>query len=240
MLEYNRYVQKKISMLVRIVTLVLVLAIGVILLAQTAFAKSTYLINDGDRVLVHSTYATNPADILVEAGLRLGAEDTFTTKKDQGVSEITVQRKQTITVHRGNYTAELISYGESVEELLCRNGIVLDMADTLSVSRNAATYDGMVITICRRTSTQETYTATLPHGTEYCYDATLPAGTQIVLTQGVDGQLLCSATVHYINGTEHSRVINSQVVIRQPVSEVIAIGTCVQLSAQPLSAFVPE
>ena len=243
MLEYNRFLQKKIAFLTRTAALILAVILAVLLLAQTAFAKSTYLINDGDKVLVHTTYATDPADILVEAGLPLGKEDTYITQTLQGVSEITVQRQQRITVLHGNQTLEMTSYGESVESLLNRAGLVLTWGDTLSASLDAATYNGMVITISRNVTSQETYKTVIPHETEYCYDASLPKGQQAVLTQGVDGQLLCSATVHYVNGVEISRVVNSQVVVRQPVNEVIAIGTLVEQSTPqpaPSDSSVPE
>ena len=235
MLEYNRFLQRKIAFLTRTAALVLAVIIAVLLLAQTAFAKSTYLINDGDRVFVHTTYATDPADILDEAGLPLGKDDTYITQTLQGVSEITVQRQQLITILHGNQTLEITSYGESVESLLNRANLVLDWGDVLSVSLDASTYDGMVITISRSITSEETYSTVIPHETEYCYDASLPEGQQTVLTQGVDGQLLCSATVHYVNGVESSRVINSQVVVRQPINEVVAIGTYVEQSKpQPM------
>ena len=114
MLECNRSIKKKMSMLHRILALVLVVACAAILFAQTAAAKSTYLINDGDRVLLHSTYATDPATILNEVGLPLGEEDTYTTQKGTDFLEIRVQRKQLVTVlHRGR-TIYATTYGESV------------------------------------------------------------------------------------------------------------------------------
>ena len=69
MLECNRFVKKKMTMLTRVVSVLIVVSCLVLLLSQTAFAKNTYVINDGDRVLIPTTYATAPAEVLDEAGL---------------------------------------------------------------------------------------------------------------------------------------------------------------------------
>lgn len=228
MLEYNRFVKKKMKFLTRVVAVMLIVICATVLLAQTAFARNAYLINDGDRVVLHTTYATDPADILNEAGLQLGEDDTYTTQNAFGVSEITIQRKQTITILHGNKTLQVNSYGETVESLLNRTNLILTEGDVLSLPLNTATYDGMVLTISRSIQTEETYTSLIPHNTVYCYDASLMEGEEVVLTPGVDGQLLCTATVYYVNGQEVNRVISTQVVTRQPVDAVIAIGTDVE------------
>lgn len=228
MLECNRFVKKKMTLFTRVTAVVLVVVCVVLLMSQTAFAKNTYLINDGGRVLIHTTYATDPAEVLDEAGLELGKDDTYTTQSGLGMSEITVQRKQLVTVIYGSKTLQVISYGESVESLLSRMDLMLDSADVVSVPLDSATYDGLQITISHAAVQEETYTTPIAHQTVYCYDASLEDGEEVVLTAGVDGQLLCSATVYYVDGKEVNRVVNSQVVTRQPVDEVIAIGTYVE------------
>lgn len=241
MLECNRFVKKKMTRLTRIATLLLVVVCIVLLLTQTAFAKNTYLINDGNRVLIHTTYATDPAEVLDEAGLELGMDDTYTTQSGFGVSEITVQRKQTITVIHGNKKVEVSSYGETVESLLSRMNLILSKEDVVSVPLKTATYDGMVLTISRSTQMEETYTTVISHGTVFCYDASLNEGEQKVLTPGVDGQLLCTATVYYVDGKEINRVVNSQVVTRQPVDAVVAIGTYIaQEEPIPMPEDIPQ
>ena len=233
MLECNRFVKKKMTLLTRMAALVLPVVLIVVLLAQTAFAKNTYLINDGDRVLIHTTYATDPAEILDEVGLELGEDDTYTTQSGLGVSEITVQRRQLVTIIHGSKTLQVGSYGESVESLLSRAGLILTKEDVVSLPLDTATYDGMVLTISRALHMEETYTSLIPHDTVYCYDASLGDGEEVILTEGVDGQLLCSATVYYVDGQEMNRTVNSEVVVRQPVYEVVAIGTYVEQS-EPL------
>lgn len=225
MLDCNRRVKKKFAVLTRIVAVLLPVVCVLLLLSQTAFAKNTYFINDGGRVTIHTTYATDPADVLDEVGLKLSGEDTYTTTAGLGVSEITIQRKQIITIVCGRKSMTVSSYGETVESLLNRLNITLSADDVISTTLRTKTYDGMVITISRNFTEEETYVVAIPHNVEYCYDASLPKGEEKVLTPGRDGQIQCVASVCYVDGVEVSRNILEQTVISQPVDAVIAIGT---------------
>lgn len=233
MLECNRFVRKKITFFSRVVALLLPVVCVILLLSQTAFAKNTYLINDGDRVLIHTTYATDPADVLDEAGLQLGEDDTYTTQEGLGMSEITIQRKQMVSIVYGDKTLVVSSYGETVESLLTRMNFNLTTDDAVSHAMNAQIYDGMVITISRTLSTEEVYTVTVPYETTYCYDSSLEEGEERVLTQGVEGQVQYTASVLYVDGKEISRTVLSQQVLTQVVDELIAIGTHVDAPEYP-------
>ncbi|MBE6934250.1 MAG: DUF348 domain-containing protein [Ruminococcaceae bacterium] len=225
MLECNRFITKKMKKSIRFTALLLPVICIVLLLSQTAFAKNTYLINDGGRVVIHTTFATNPADVLDEVGLELGAEDIFTTQPGIGVSEITVQRKQLITIIHGGKTLDVVSYGETVESLLERLSLILTEEDVVSIPLSTQTHDGMQITISRTMQVEETYVSVIPFETTYCYDPSLAEGEEKVLTPGVNGQLLCTAKVVYLNGEEISRTVLTENVVAQPVNAVVAVGT---------------
>ncbi len=212
---------KKRAMFIRNASIIVVLLVAVVLLSQTAFAKNTYVITDGSRVFTYSTYATDPAQVLGEAGLMLDENDTYT----QVGGGITVQRSQDITIEYYGEVMHVSSFGETVGELLTRLNITLEENDVLSTPLDASTYDTMELRIEQVLSLDQTYTATVAHDTVYCNDPSLPEGTQNVLTQGVDGQNLCTATVTYVNGLETDRMLTSETVVSSPVTEVIAIGS---------------
>lgn len=211
----------------------------IVLLTQTVFAKNTYLINDSGRVVIHTTYATDPAKVLDEAGLVLGEDDTFTTQPGVGVSEITIQRKQLITINHGGNTMSVIGYGETVESLLERHSLILSPDDVVSVPMEAQTFDGMNIVISRKVEVEQTYTAILPYKTTYQHDPSLKKGEERVVSAGVDGQLLCTATVVYLDGQEVSRTVLSQEVVLESVNAVVATGSPV-VNTQPPADSTPS
>ena len=222
--KFTRLALERKVLFIRVAAILLPLAIALLLLSQTVFAQTTYVITDGSRVLVHTTTATDPKAVLGEAGLELGADDTYTTQAVAGVSEITVRRSQNITIDYYGEVMEEVSFGETVEELLTRLNLSWGQDDTISLSLDTETYDGMELAVARVVHQQQTYTAAVPYETVYCSDSTIPEGTEVVLTEGEVGEMVCQAKVTYVNGEESERTVLSQRVTSQPVDEVVAVG----------------
>jgi len=223
MQERKQDMVKRKNPFIRMAVLVIPLVV-LLLLSQTVFAQNTYVITDGSRVLVHTSSATDPAAVLNEAGLALGADDTYTTQTGIGVSEITVQRSHTVTVDNGGEVMEVTTTDETVGELLSRLSISLDGQVAVSVPLEMETYNDMRITLSRTVQDVQTYTTAIAHDVTYYNDYSLPVGTTLVINEGQDGQMLCTANVVYVDGKETNRTITEQTVIKQPVAEVIAVG----------------
>lgn len=232
MLESNRYIRKRLSTFVRVVSLLLPIVCVVLLISQVVFAKNTYVINDGDRVLVHTTYTTDPAEVLTEAGFELGKDDTYTTQEGVGMSEITIQRTQTVGIVYGGKSLTVTTYGDTVVSLLAGQGIVLDENDVVSVPLDAETYDGMTISIDRCFYIEETYTVAVPYATYYTLDESLSKTEQVVLTAGAEGQVQNVDSVSYVNGREVSRNNLMHTVISEPVCRIVAVGSLEGIPAE--------
>ena len=225
---FKRFALDRKALFIRVAAILFTLAIGVLLLSQTVFAQTTYVITDGSRVLIHTTSATDPEDVLGEAGLELGADDTYTTQSGTGTAEIQIQRGQAIHIDYYGEPMDVVSTGETVRQLLTRLNLSWDADDTISAALDADTFDGMELAIARVTRMEQTYSAALHHDTSYCSDPSLPLGTEKVLIPGADGEMLCTATVTYVNGRETERSILTQTVTRHPVEELVAVGTAVE------------
>lgn len=222
--KFTRLALERKVLFIRVAAILLPLAIALLLLSQTVFAQTTYVITDGDRVLVHTTSATDPKAVLGEAGLELGADDTYTTQAAYGVSEIKVRRSQNVTIDYYGRVMEEVAFGETVEELLTRLNLTWGQDDTISLPLDTETYDGMKLTVARVVYQQQTYTAAVSYETVYCTDSSIPAGTEAVLTMGEEGEMLCQARVTYINGEEAERTVLSQRVTKHPVNQIVAVG----------------
>lgn len=204
------------------VALMLLLAAG--LLSQAALAQNTYVITDGSRVLVHTTYATDPSEVLSEAGLKLGEEDTFTTQEESGFSEITVNRIQLVTVNNGGETLEVPTYGSTVAEILQQ--LSISPGETAQVTPNleAQTYNGMVIDVVYLSYQTVEYIEAEPYPTIYCTDASLEPGEEKILTAGQEGSIRRTARITYENGVEASRTVLQEQVLKAPVTAIVAQG----------------
>lgn len=204
------------------------------LLKQTVSAQNTYVITDGATVLVHTTAATDPKLVLDEAGLPLGAEDTYTTSQSNGVSEITVQRAQDVTIQLFGEPTHVEAHGETVEQLLSRLNIELDENTVVSVPMDTVTTDGMELEVTRTVHTTETYSRDIPFETIYCDDSTLPVGTEKVISSGSNGEMRCTADVTYRNGQQVSRSVTQEQTVLQPKNAVVARGTAPEESGSDM------
>ena len=230
--KLKRFASKRKVLLFRSFAVLIPLFL-IMLLAQPVFATNTYVITDGDRVFTYTTSATDPRQVLGEAGLELDEDDTYTTQAGTGGQEITVRRNQTIYINYYGEDMTANSHGETVEELLARLNLPVGENDTISWPLSDETYDGMRLRVESVIHQTQTYTTTIPHSTSYYQDPSLPAGMEEVVVEGVDGELLCTATVTYINNQEVSRTVLTEVQTRSAVEEVIAVGT--GLAASPAS-----
>jgi len=208
---------------IALLSVILVLSLFAIV-TQTAFAN-TYVITDGDKTVTYTTFETDPAQVLGEAGVPLEEYDTYTTEAVEGGAAITISRARKVTVHYHGQTTVVSSQGETTGQLLQRLGLEVAGEDVVSHGLEEMTFDGMVLTVDRIVTSREVFSSAIPHETKYCEDETLPAGTETVLVPGQDGELLRTADVTYVNGAETRRSIVAETKLRDVVTEVVAVGT---------------
>ena len=222
----SRVLRRKVFLIrlyIVLLSLILVLAL-LALISQAALAK-TYVVTDGDRVVTYTAFTEDPQEVLTQLGLSLNQDDTYTTQAVEGAAAITVRRAQKITVHYHGQTTLVTGFGETAGELLSRLGLDVTGEDVVSHGLEEETYDGMELRVDRPEILRQVYTAAIPHPVSRCSDPTLPAGTEAVLTPGSDGEMRCTAEITYLGGQEASRQVLSETVTRQPVAEIIAVGT---------------
>ena len=157
--KLKRFASKRKVLLIRTIAICIPMCL-ILLLSQTAFAKNTYVITDGDRVITYTSSATDPRQVLGEAGLELDEDDTYTTQEGNGISEITVRRNQTIYINYYGEEMTATSHGETVEELLSRLNLSLGENDTISWPLSDTTYDGMRLRVENVIHQEQTYTTT--------------------------------------------------------------------------------
>jgi hypothetical protein len=78
-----------------------------------------------------------------------------------------------------------------------------------------------------------TETQAIPFGTRKVNDATLAKGSTKVRTAGVDGVRSLTYEVTYTDGVQTGKVLVGSVVTRQPVTQVVAVGTKVTQKCDP-------
>lgn len=215
--------RKSKSVRMAVLVLPLILLLGAVCLP--ALAQTTYVITDGDQVKVYTTFATDPASVLDQAGYDLRPDDAYTTQNGDGVSEITVQRNQRVIVDNCGEVIEVNTFGEDVGGLLERLNIPTNGCFQVSVPLETPTSDGMQVEVKCLVEREEVRLETIPYQTRYCQYPGLPAGQEKLITTGTDGQKRIVELVNYTNYNEQSRVLVEESVLREPTDRIIVVGT---------------
>ena len=219
------FVDRKGSVLLRLVAVVLPVILLISLLSQPVLAQNTFVITNGDEVIVHTSFATDPAEALSEAGIEVAYGEYSAEQTEDGVYDITVQRNNALTVVYGGQMTQIKIEDATVADLLNRVGIPTGEGYEVSVDLAAQPADGMVITVDHHVINREVYTVETPFEIEEVSNPYLPEGKRVVTTEGVAGQKLYTADVEYLNAEEISRTVISQETIREVQNEVVAVGT---------------
>lgn len=217
----------------RVLVIVTIVAVLAGALSFVVFAQNSFVITDGENVTFYRSFSSNPDAILDEAGIALGAEDTYTTTYTGGVNRITISRLQTVTITYRGMKAVATSHGEPVCELLERMGIILSDGDTLSCDRDALTRDGMQIEIVHRGTEVLTQDEVVPFDTVYYEDPTLEPDEEVVLVEGQDGLVHRETEISYENGSEIARKTLSESTKTAMVKRVVLCGINRIIMRQP-------
>ena len=115
------------------------LVLLVTMLSQNVFAQNTFVITDGDQVIVHTTYASDPALALDEAGVEADPDEYYTTQTEDGVYDITVTRDDAVSVVNCGEEMKVLIQDKTIGALLERAGVAANLrAEQLSMEQFAA------------------------------------------------------------------------------------------------------
>ena len=214
-----------LQFMARILVICITLSITAACFAQPAFADNTYIITDGDTVIVHVSSSTNVQKVIEEAGLQLGSADKYTaTEQGDGDTEIHIQRVQMVTVNCDGIRRSFGTYGDTVEGILTAMNIKLEGDDRTSYALTDATFDGMVIDVIRVTYKTLEYEETVSSPFAYYEDPSLAPGETLVLEKGRDGKVVRKDYVTYENGVEVHREVLSENVVVAPTKGIALVG----------------
>lgn len=168
------------------------------------------------------------AGALAELGVRIDgavlSAPAGTTIGRQGMS-LTVFTQRQVTILVDGKTMHLTTTAPTVGALLKQAGITLANQDSTSVAATAVPADGETISVLRITGTTEVKQVSIPYQITKQSNPNAYQGVTSVVTQGVNGIEQVTMALQTINGVVQPPKQISETVTRQPVTEVLSVGT---------------
>jgi uncharacterized protein YabE (DUF348 family)/3D (Asp-Asp-Asp) domain-containing protein len=188
-------------------------------------------IRDGEQEQALLTTAATVGGALQEAGVTLEAADRSSPPLDTpltGGLTIEVQRAMSVTIAVDGRQLEIRTLATDPHAALAAAGIGLVGFDYIR-SAPEQLQPGDAIEVVRVSETFILEEQPIPFETVYQADAALELDTQAVVSTGTPGLLRRRIRVRSENGQEVGREVESEWVAREPVNQVIAYGTAVNI-----------
>ena len=196
------------------------------------YRARSVIVNDGSHRLQILTAEQSPKTIMTAAGLTLYPEDRAAFDRarnplsDGGAGlELTIDRATVFQLSLYGKAFEARSQAATVGEMLREKGVTLGPQDGQSVPDSTPLVAGMAVVVWRDGKQTVTQEEVIAKPVEEIKDADKDHGTREVRAPGADGAKSVTYEIEMKSGREVSRKVIASVVIREPVKQVVVVGT---------------
>ena len=180
---------------------------------------------DGEERTVWTT-ALTVGEAMGDLGARGdGARVSASRSSALGRDVLRVSTRKAVHVAVDGGVVDVVTTAETVREALQETGLVLAEGDQVSVPLDDAVVDGLTVEVTRAEHGTTTVLEELPFTETVVEDPTLLEGRRVVATVGKAGQRQTTYAVSTVAGTEISRSVLAEVVVSEPVQQVVRLGT---------------
>jgi hypothetical protein len=170
----------------------------------------------------------NSVQVIADLGLTHYSEDRVSAFPDPKLgigSVIRLERAPVIKLRDGKKELELRSWVTIAEELLVEKGIELGVDDKTNFRPDSRIYDGIELSITRVAITTVIQGESIKYKTETKNNSQIEKGVKKVLQKGQLGEKKLYYEVRREDGIEVSRQLLKAEIVKEPVSEIIEVGT---------------
>lgn len=187
---------------------------------------------DGAQKTFTFSAATTGRAIARQVGVSLYPEDiaardpvqNFVTSGAIG-EQVVIDRATPINVDLYGAQVVLRTHAKTVADLIKEKNIKLIKNDQVVPALNTPITPGQQISFIRTGTKVETDTEVIPTPTQTINDNSLAYGTTAVRQQGSPGQQVVTYQISLNNNVETSRAVMQKVVTKQPVTQIVVVGT---------------
>lgn len=175
-----------------------------------------------------TTLRSNTENIFKANGIIVGQKDKISVNLDSKLKDgdkIFIKRAVNIEVAVDGKELNVLSAEDSIEEMLIAEEIELSSSDKISPSKYQSLNDAMRVEITRVDTKTIDVKEKIDFAKEVKYSNEFEEGAKKVLQKGEEGEKVISTKVVYEDGKEVLREVIKEVITKQPVKEVIALGT---------------
>ncbi len=200
------------------------------------YRAAPVVVYDGDTKMLGLSAALTPRSMAEQTGARLYAEDIVTTGpsddflKDGSIgNKVIISRATPANLNLYGTSLAVRTHAKTVKELLDEKQVKLAADDTVLPGLDTELTPSTLVFVTRNGTQVVTEEVTIPMPTETVMDTSLSFGTSAVRQSGSAGKKSVTYQIELKNGVEVGRKIIQEVIIQEPVKQVVARGQAVQI-----------
>lgn len=170
-------------------------------------------------------------DAVKKAGFKLDDSVALDVDRDAYLKDgmvITISESVEVSLTADGKTNKCKTHAETVKAFIDEQKITLGEYDEVSPKLDDKIKEGMKITVKRIEYKEETKKESIAFETEERQSDSLAAGDRQVTQEGSDGEKEVKYRVKYVDGKADSKEIISEKVTKDPVNQIVTVGTAVQ------------
>jgi uncharacterized protein YabE (DUF348 family) len=200
------------------------------------YRAAPVVVYDGGQKMLGLSAALTPRSMAEQTGAKLYPEDVVSTEasddflKDRSIgNKVVIDRATPATLNLYGSMLSMRTHAKSVGDLLKEKNVVLAKDDIVTPATTAILTPTTQIFVTRKGTQVVTSEIAIPVQTQVIEDKSLSFGTTAVRQAGVEGKKSVTYQVQLENGIEISRQVIQEVIVQEPVPQVIARGQAVQI-----------
>ncbi len=170
-------------------------------------------------------------DAVKKAGFKLDDSTELDVDKDAYLKDgmvITISKGVEVSLTADGKTNKYKTHAETVKDFLDEQKITLGKDDEVSPKLDDKIKEGLKITVKRVEYKEETKKENIAFETEENQSSSLNVGETQVTQEGSNGEKEVKYKVKYVDGKAVSKEKISEKVTKEPVNEIVTVGTAVQ------------
>jgi uncharacterized protein YabE (DUF348 family) len=210
--------------------LIVVLAVAAGATLYRNLSKEIRIIDNGESIAIR-TMGVNVGQALGQAGIAVGQYDYMsvamdTPLKPDSLNEVTIKRAIPVILTVDGQTRTVMSYRDTVEELLRDNGIILGPLDRFDgVSPDDPLAEEMEIRVIRVEEKILTEEEQIPYQVLEQPNNIMNEGESRIVVEGENGIREKRYKITYEDGEYSSREFIGEAIVKEPVNRVVEYGT---------------
>jgi uncharacterized protein YabE (DUF348 family) len=195
------------------------------------YRASPVIIEDDDTRVFAMSAGTTSRSIADQAGLEVHPEDHIQTEPSRDFLEdgignkVTIKRSTPVVLNLYGASLPMRTLAKTVGELLESKQVTLAPDDTVQPSADTQITDELQVFVTRNGVQVITSEESIPMPVETIEDNSLSYGYVAVRQKGSEGKKSVTYQLELKNGVEVNRSIIQEVVVTEPVKQIVARGT---------------